>query len=76
MAPKLPTYQNAAAMLEHRNGSGWRLAGWTMARSLLILPGMLAVGVKPKKAIAGALIASGLISLLVVCVVKKNGDPT
>lgn len=66
MTPTLPTYQNAAALLERRNGAGWRLVGWTLARSALIATGVTIAGVEPKKALAGGLVASGLITLLAV----------
>ena len=60
----LPTYHTVADVLEKKNGSGWRLAGWTAARTLLIAPPMLVVGVPWKQALAGAALASGMISLL------------
>ena len=62
----LPTYQTVAALLEHQNGSGVRLALWTVARTMLIAPPMMAVGVSPKKAFAGAGLASGLISIFTI----------
>ena len=61
--PALPTYQTVAAVLEAKNGSGVRLAGWTVARMLMIAPPMMVVGVKPKQAFLGAALSSGLISL-------------
>ena len=70
---QLPTYQTAAAVLEKKNGSGWALVGWTLARTLLIAPPMIAVGVKPAKAIYGSLLASGLISVLTLCRVERAG---
>ena len=60
----LPTYQTVAAVLEGKNGSGIRLAAWTVARTMLIAPPFLALGVKPKLALTGAALSSGLISLL------------
>jgi hypothetical protein len=60
----LPTYATAAAVLEKRNGAGYRLMGWTVARATLIMTGMLVVGIEPRKALAGSLISSGLISAL------------
>ena len=48
----LPTYQTIADVLEKKNGSGIRLVGWTVLRSLLIAPPMLLVGVPAKKAFA------------------------
>ena len=63
MKPSLPTYQTVAAVLERKNGSGLRLAGWTIARTMLIAPPMIAVGVPPKKAFIGAALGSGLISI-------------
>jgi hypothetical protein len=60
---RLPTYKTAAQVLERDKGSGVRLLGWTVARTILIGPPMMAVGVEPKKAFMGAALASGLISL-------------
>lgn len=59
----LPTYATVADALEKKNGAGLRLAGWTIARTLLIAPPMMMVGVKPARAFGGAAIASGLISI-------------
>ena len=61
--PSLPTYHTVADVLEKKNGSGWRLAGWTIARTLMIAPPFLLVGVPAKKAFAGAALSSALISL-------------
>lgn len=77
--PALPTYSTVADVLEKKNGSGWRLAGWTAARTLLIAPPMLVVGVPAKQAFAGALLASGMISLLTLARIghasKEAGVP-
>jgi len=59
----LPTYKTAAHVLERDKGSGVRLLGWTVARTLLIAPPFMVVGVPAKQAFIGAGIASGLISL-------------
>lgn len=59
----LPTYRTAADVLEKKNGSGLRLVGWTLARTVLIAPPMQLVGVDGKRAWGGGLIASSLISL-------------
>lgn len=59
----LPTYRTAAHVLERDKGSGWRLAGWTVARTFLIAPPMMLVGVDTDTAFTGAAIASGLISV-------------
>jgi hypothetical protein len=61
--PALPTYRTVAGVLERDKGAGWALVGWTVARTALIAPPMMIVGVDPKKAIAGAAFASGLISI-------------
>jgi len=61
--PALPTYSTIADVLEKKNGSGIRLVGWTVARTALIAPFMMAVGVPAKKAFAGAAIASAAISI-------------
>jgi len=59
----LPTYRTAAHVLEGQNGSGLRLAGWTVARMLMIGPPMMLVGIPAKQAFLGAGIASGMISI-------------
>lgn len=59
----LPTYRTAARVLEGDRGSGVRLIGWTVARTLLIAPPMMVVGVPTRQAFFGAAIASGLISM-------------
>lgn len=59
----LPTYATVADTLEKKNGAGLRLVGWTVARTLMIAPPMMMVGVKPVRAFGGAAIASGLISI-------------
>ena len=61
--PALPTYGTIAEVLEKKNGSGWRLAGWTAARTALIVPGMLVVGVPWKRALLGSALSSILISV-------------
>lgn len=61
--PTLPTYQTIAATLEGKTGSGLALLGWTIARAALIAPPFMLVGVEPKKAVAGGLLASSLISV-------------
>jgi hypothetical protein len=60
--PALPTYRTAASFLERKNGSGFALAGWTIARTLLIAPPMLIVGVPATQAWVGAGLSSALIS--------------
>jgi hypothetical protein len=62
--PTTPTYRNAAGILERRTGSGLALAGWTVARSGLIFVPLVAVGVEPKRALAGSLLASSIISFI------------
>lgn len=62
----LPTYLSAARFLERKHGSGIKLLGWTVARTLMIGPPMMLVGVSAKRAFGGALLASSLISLFAV----------
>ncbi|MGH7177097.1 MAG: hypothetical protein ACREJC_06950 [Tepidisphaeraceae bacterium] len=62
----LPTYRTAARVLEGEKGSGIKLAGWTVARTLMIAPPMMIVGVPMKQAFAGAAFASALISVFTV----------
>lgn len=71
--PQLPTYQTIADVLERKNGSGIRLVGWTIARCFLIMPGMLAVGVSPKKAFIGSLLSSSIISVLTLVRIYNAG---
>jgi hypothetical protein len=59
---KLPTYRTAARVLEEEKGSGLALLGWSVARTFLIAPPMMIVGVGARQAFAGAALASGLIS--------------
>lgn len=61
--PALPTYRTAAAVLEGHTGSGIRLAGWTVARTMMIAPPMMLVGVPAKQAFIGAMLSSSLISV-------------
>lgn len=62
-AARLPTYKTAAEVLERDKGSGVRLAGWTVARTLLIAPPMMMVGIPARQAFLGAALASSLISV-------------
>lgn len=73
-APNLPTYLNAAGVLERKNGSGIKLAAWTVARTLLIAPPFLVIGVEPRKAWGGAILASTLISGLTILRVFHAGE--
>jgi len=61
-AAALPTYRTAAAVLERDKGSGLRLAGWTVARTIMIAPPMMIVGCTAKQAFLGAALSSLLIS--------------
>jgi len=69
----LPTYRTAAAVLEGRTGSGVKLAMWTVARTMLIAPPFLIVGVNPRQAWAGAAVASLLISSLTLLRIFNGG---
>jgi hypothetical protein len=64
--PSLPTYQTAANVLEKDKGSGLKLVGYTLLRTLLIAPPMMALGVDWRKAWLGAGLASGLMSVFVL----------
>lgn len=72
--PIVPTYLASAEFLEKKTGSGYRLAGWTLLRMLLIAPPMMVVGVPAKQAWIGAGIASGLISTLAVLRIFNAGQ--
>jgi hypothetical protein len=58
----LPTYNTVADVLEKQNGSGLRLAGWTVLRMIMIAPPMMVVGVPTRQAFLGAGLSSALIS--------------
>jgi hypothetical protein len=60
---RIPTYATAADVLSKKTGSGLKLAGWTVARTLLIAPPMMLWGVESRKAWLGAATASVLISV-------------
>ena len=61
---RLPTYRTAARVLEGEKGSGTKLLGWTVARTLLIAPPFMLVGVPTRTAFFGAALSSSLISML------------
>ena len=71
--PSLPTYHTVADALEKQNGAGVRLAGWTIARTLLIAPPMMVVGVEPKRAFLGAFLGSALISVFTLLRIYNAG---
>jgi len=73
--PQLPTYKSVAALLERKTGSGVKLLGWTIARTILIAPPMRLVGVPWTKAFLGAALASMMISSLAVArVYRAEGE--
>ncbi len=72
-APALPTYQAVATFLEKKNGSGIKLLGWTILRTLLIAPPFKLVGVPWKQAVKGALLASGIISAFTLIRIRRAG---
>lgn len=72
LAPRTPTYRSAARVLERRNGEGMRLVGWTLMRTALILPGFMIAGVPMRKAIAGSLISSALISTFAIVFIHQE----
>lgn len=59
----IPTYATAADVLSRKTGSGIKLAGWTLARTLLIAPPMMLWGVDARRAWLGAATASVMISI-------------
>lgn len=72
----LPTYHTAADVLEKKNGSGLRLFGWTIARTIMIAPPFIVVGVPWKKALLGAGLASALISIFTLVRISNAGPMT
>jgi hypothetical protein len=72
--PDLPTYATVADVLEKKNGSGIRLAGWTVARVAMIAPPMMVVGVPVRQAIGGSALASVLISIFTMLRISSARD--
>lgn len=72
--PQLPTYREAAAVLERQTGAGAKLVGWTAARAALIALPMRAVGARWNHAILGSLLASVLISGIAVARIRRGRD--
>jgi hypothetical protein len=62
MKKSLPSSDAAAEFLRGTEGGTGKIIASTVLRSVLILPGLLVVGVEPKKAVFGSLISSGLIT--------------
>lgn len=62
----IPTYATAADVLSRKTGSGVRMVGWTVARTLLIAPPMMLFGVPAKQAWLGASAASAMISIFAI----------
>jgi hypothetical protein len=58
----IPTYRTAADVLSRQTGSGARMLGWTVLRTLMIAPPMMIFGVPARQAWAGASLSSALIS--------------
>lgn len=63
---RIPTYATAADVLSRKTGSGAKMVGWTLARTLLIAPPMMLWGVPAKQAWLGATTASVLISTFAI----------
>lgn len=70
----LPTYKTAAAVLENRTGSGIKLAGWTVARTVMIAPPFLLLGVPAKQAWGGAVLSSLMISGFTLLRILNGGQ--
>lgn len=74
--PTMPTYLSAASVLEKKTGSGWKLAGWTVLRMLLIAPPVLLVTPPEvhRRVWYGAALSSGLISVLAMMRILNAGQ--
>lgn len=70
----LPTYRTSARMLEGETGAGIRLIAWTAARTILIAPPFLVLGVEPTTAWTGAALASALMSTFAVLRIFNAGQ--
>jgi hypothetical protein len=62
----IPTYATAADVLSRKTGSGAKMVGWTILRTLMIAPPMMIVGVPAKQAWLGASLSSALISTFAI----------
>ena len=62
----LPTYLNAAGVLEKRNGSGVRLIGYTVMRAMIMGPIVMITGVPARQAFFAAGLTSVLMSTFVL----------
>lgn len=62
----IPTYSTAADVLSKRTGSGAKMVGWTVARTLLIAPPLMLVGVPARQAWLGSALSSVLISTFAI----------
>ena len=73
----LPTYETIAQVMANENGSGLRLAYWTVGRAVLMVPGLRLVDIPWKQALAGSLTASSFMSTLALWrfsyVARQNG---
>jgi len=65
-ARALPTYNSIADAMSEENGAGIRLAGWTVGRAVLIVPGLRLAGIPWTQTLAGSMFASTTISALSV----------
>lgn len=72
--PSMPTYLSAAEVLEKKTGSGYKLLGWTVLRTLLIAPPMMLAGVDSRRAWLGAAMSSALISSLAMARIFSAGQ--
>jgi hypothetical protein len=77
LAPNAPPSDYAIADLVNGvPGAGWRVAGLTLLRSLIIAPGLALMGMRGSKLVASSLAASGTVSAsmtIMYAVRKKNG---
>ena len=62
----LPTYNTIADAMSEESGAGVRLAGWTVGRAVLLVPGLRLAGIPWTQTLAGSMFASTTISALSV----------
>ena len=81
MTKSLPSSDAAAEFLKGREGGTGKVIASTVLRSVLILPGLLVVGVEPRKAFFGSIISSSLITGFILIYMgshdskKRLGEP-
>lgn len=68
----LPSSDSAKRALDGEANGVRDLALSTLLRSALIAPGMMVIGIAPKKALLGSVVSSFFITTFIVCFMAAN----